>query len=436
MTECWEVRLVHDPMIAAKDCIYSSNCAETGLNNNRIVVGGSGSGKTMSITEPCLLHSRERNLIVTATKARIVYQYRPVLLERGYRVEVLDFTNLSNCTIGYDPMQFIRSSQDVEFLARSLVMANPRKARSNADPYWDDMSASVLSAFIEMERLKPDTQCRSFANVIETFRNLKVNYSGSNIRTNMDMEFQWLETQYPGNAASTHWESFCHLAPRTASCVVSALNTAIRYLFDQKLLDTMRCLRRVDFESFASAKTVLFLITSPVNLALSNLISVFYATALKELFELAERRPDGKLPIPTHIICDDFATGTPIPEFANHISIIREKGVSVTLLCQSESQLESMYSPAEAVTIINNCDTYVFTGGMDLKTAHSVSLRTNLPIDEVLALPIGQFVVFRRGQRPIRSQRYPILEDPQYQQLPTTPPPYIVVDEPYMQFAG
>ena len=425
-----------DSMIAAKECVYSSDCAKTGLNNNRIIVGGSGSGKTMSITEPCLLHSFERNLIVTATKSRIVHKYRPVLLERGYRVEVLDFSNLSNCTIGYDPMRFVRTSQDVEFLAQSLVMANPRKGKSYADPYWDDMSTSVLSALIEMERLQPEMQSRSFANVIERFRKLKVNYSGSKISTNMDWEFQRLEAQYPGNAASTHWESFCNLPPRTASCVVSALNTAIRYLFDQKLLNTMNFSRCVDFDSFAGVKTVLFLITSPVNCALSKLVSVFYGTALKELFELAERRPDGKLPIPTHIICDDFATGAPIPEFAKHISIIREKELSVTLLCQSESQLESMYSPAESVTIINNCDTYVFTGGMDLKTAQSVSLRMNMPIDEVLALPIGQFLVFRRGQHPIRSQRYPILEDPQYCQLPTVPPEYVIVQEPWMHFAG
>ena len=133
---------------------------------------------------------------------------------------------------------------------------------------------------------------------------------------------------------------------------------------------------------------------------------------MKELFELAERSYDGVLPIPTHMICDDFATGAPIPEFSQYISIIREKGLSVTLLCQSESQLDSLYSQAEAVTIINNCDTYVFTGGMDLKTARNISTRLNVPVDAVLALPLGQFVVFRRGQRPTMVRRYPILEDP------------------------
>lgn len=405
-----------DKLIAAKGCVYSSDCAETGLNNNQIIVGGSGSGKTMSITEPCLLHSYNRNLIVTVTKARIVDKYRSLLEQRGYRVEVLDFAHLSNCTLGYDPMRFIHSSEDVLFLAQSLVMANPRKEDSRADPYWDEMSVSLLSALVEMELFSAPEQ-RSFSNVVKRFKSLRVTYAPNNIHTNLDVDFRILELEHPGNAASAHWESFCHLPGRTAACVVSALSTTINYLFNQELMDMMSLPRSVDFERLIHEKTALFLITSPVNRALSNLVSVFYGTAMKELFELAEQMPDGHLPIPTHMICDDFATGAPIPDFAQYISIIREKELSVTLLCQSESQLESLYSPSEAVTIINNCDTYVFTGGMDLKTAHNVSLRVNRPVDEVLSLPVGQFIIFRRGQKPVHAQRYPILEDPIHQQL-------------------
>lgn len=412
---------VTDPIIAAKGCVYSSDCAKTGLNNNQIIVGGSGSGKTMSITEPCLLHSHNRNLIVTATKARIVHKYRPLLQARGYRVEVLDFARLVNCTVGYDPMRFVRTSEDVLFLSQSLVMANTRKMNSRADPYWDDMSVSLLSALIEIERLQSPHRC-CFADVIKRFNRLRINYMPGNIQTNMDIDFHMLEMEHPGNPASAHWESFCHLPGKTASCVISALSTSIRYLFNQDLLDMMRLPQSVDFGQFIQEKTALFVITSPVNTALANLVSVFYGTAMKELFELAEQMPDGKLPIPTHLICDDFATGAPIPNFAQYISIIREKELSVTLLCQSESQLESMYSPSEAVTIINNCDTYVFTGGMDLKTAHSVSLRMNAPMDAVLALPIGEFVVFRRGQKVACAQRYPILEDPQHLQFPSCEP--------------
>lgn len=45
-------------VILGENCCYSSDCNETGLNNNIIVCGGSGSGKTMSISEPRLLETK------------------------------------------------------------------------------------------------------------------------------------------------------------------------------------------------------------------------------------------------------------------------------------------------------------------------------------------------------------------------------------------
>jgi type IV secretory pathway TraG/TraD family ATPase VirD4 len=186
-------------------------------------------------------------------------------------------------------------------------------------------------------------------------------------------------------------------------------------MFSENILGLMRKKKQVDFKKFAQNKSVLFIVSSPVSDALSSLISIFYATAIRELFDFAENQKNGRLPYPTHIICDDFASGARIPDFPQYISIIREKGLSVSLLCQSESQLESMYSNHEATTIINNCDTYVFTGGMDIKTAQSVAMRLNRPIDEVLSLPIGTFVIFRRGDTPRIVQRYPIFDDPLYQ---------------------
>lgn len=73
-----------------------------------------------------------------------------------------------------------------------------------------------------------------------------------------------------------------------------------------------------------------------------------------------------------------------------------------------------MYGSEDATTIINNCDTYLYMGGMDLKTGRSISERLNVPLDEVLYMPIGQEYVFRRGQKPIITTRYDIMRDKRY----------------------
>lgn len=69
------------------------------------------------------------------------------------------------------------------------------------------------------------------------------------------------------------------------------------------------------------------------------------------------------------------------------------------------------------MTIIDNCDTYVYMGGMNLKTCRSISERLNMPLDDVLYMPLGQEVIFRRGQRPILTQRYDILRNETYQKV-------------------
>jgi hypothetical protein len=143
-------------------------------------------------------------------------------------------------------------------------------------------------------------------------------------------------------------------------------------------------------------------------------VNLFYAQLFKSLFEFGESCADGRLPVPVHVLCDDFATGSRILNFPEYISIFREKGISVTLLVQSESQLEGMYGQSNATTIINNCDTYVYMGGMDLCTCRSVSTRVNLPLEDVLYMPIGREMIFRRGQKPIITERYDIENDDRY----------------------
>lgn len=136
----------------------------------------------------------------------------------------------------------------------------------------------------------------------------------------------------------------------------------------------------------------------------------------KSLFEYADLQPDGRLPIPLELVCDDFASGGRIVNFPDLISVLRERNMSVTLLLQSETQLASMYGANQAATIINNCNTYVYMGGMDLKTAMNISTRANLPLEDILALPVGAEIVCRIGRRPLKTKRYPILESPIYQE--------------------
>lgn len=398
-----------------QNAVYSTNCNETGLNNNVIVCASSGGGKTMSIIEPRLLETFHSSLIVTCTKRRIVEKYTDVFISRGYRVLDLNFVRPTESNVAYDPLEYVSSYSDITYLAESIVLADQRKNNSTADPYWDNASVSLLSALIAYVLMTEDNP--SFADVLKLNDSLTISEGGSRIETTLDAKFDRIARKDPHCFAVTCWNSFKVLPIKTASCVYGTLNTTIDTIFSPELRKMISKKDKVNFEELANQKTVLFITTSAVNPALNCFINMFYAQMFKQLFEYAESLPSGKLPIPVSVLADDFATGSRILNFPEYISIFREKQISVMLLLQSESQLERMYGYEDAVTIIDNCDTYVYMGGMNIKTCRSISERLNVPLDEVLYMPLGKEVIFRRGTRPIVVNRYNILDDKNYQKI-------------------
>ena len=300
-------------------------------------------------------------------------------------------------------------------MARSIILANPQKSQSNADPYWDDGATSLLSA--EICYVLQTKENASFADVLEFHNKLTFEEESSVISTNYDSKFEYLAERDPSSFAVSCWKTFKKLPIKTASCIFSALNTTIDSIFTPELKEMFRMKKMVDFEKIASEKTVLFITTSPVNASLNSFISSFYATLFKELFEFAEDQKDGRLPIPVDVLADDFATGCPVHMFDQYVSIFREKGLSASLLIQSESQLSSLYGSDKATTIINNCDTIVFLGSMDLDTGKSISMRANRPLEDILYMPIGSEIIFRRGFKPIFTRRYNIYQNEMYMKV-------------------
>ena len=107
---------------------------------------------------------------------------------------------------------------------------------------------------------------------------------------------------------------------------------------------------------------------------------------------------------------DDFAAGTKISSFPKQISKFRSKNISSTIVLQSETQLDGMFGEADGTTIINNNDTLVYLGGNDIKTTKNIAVRLNCPIEKVLYMPLDKICVFRRGSKPIITNKYEMLK--------------------------
>ncbi len=400
----------------AEGCVYPTSLELTGINANEVIVGPTRSGKTTSVIEPRLLHTFEGSLIVNITKRDLADRYIPIFKKRGYKVLDLNLANPEKGNVFYDPFDHLKTEADATNLA--MMLTETKKETGRYDPYWEQSATSMLAAIIGLAMMNAESAGRkaTFKDFYALYRALHfTEENNADISfTSLDKYFYEAEDKYPDNPYSRMWKTLSINAGKTARCIFSSANVSVDKMLTPEVLKMMEGDSKVSFKELGSRKTVLFITTSPVNKSMHKLTDIFFADAFKNLFEYAESRPDKKLPVPIHMICDDFATGEKIPDFDEYLSVFCAKGISVSLLLQSESQLVSRYGENEAVTILNNCDTYVYFGGMDFRTCESISRRMNIPLDDVYGMPLEQVMVFRRGSKGKVSRRYQTYADPMY----------------------
>ena len=80
--------------------------------------------------------------------------------------------------------------------------------------------------------------------------------------------------------------------------------------------------------------------------------------------------------------------------------MIRSRDISASVILQSISQLETLYTSSQAKTILNGCDHMLYLGGQDVDTARHISVKANKPIREILNMSIDEAYLFERGSKP------------------------------------
>lgn len=406
------------PMGKDERAYFSTDSRMTGCNNNYLIVGGSGSGKTESIAKPMIYNTLNSNLVVVCTKKKIMEYAINDLQQKGYTCQVLNFVNPKESQYGYDPLQACQCAGDIRDLANTIMVATNHNGVAK-DAFWDNSAESMIALILEVVSCHTKSKSMDTAmELIDTFRFVGFESEWKIDEADDDLdEIEEKMTVYPlhnllemaceeNKRWKAAWKSFNDLPNDTGGCVANCTQEPIAKIFNDEIRAVMKRQPQFNFAELLKPKTAVIVYVSPVNKAHNTFISIFYQQLFKTLFEKAEERDNGKLPYPVQIICDDFATGCKVPNFQELISIFREKRIGVTLLIQSESQLDAMYERKNAITIVNNCDTYVYLGGMDLNTCESISKRINIPCNEVLNMPIGKEYIFRRGQEPIITERY------------------------------
>ena len=392
-------------LILAQNQYYSLDCYETQLNNNVLVVGTSGAGKTRSIVCPNLLQATG-SYVVTDPKGNLYGKYAKYLEENGYEVKKLDFTNPKE-SAHYNFFNYIKDQQDIIKIAHALSNQDDMSS-FRGDPFWDDATELLLQAMIaymlEGEK-EEDRHFQNMMNLLETCKPGTSTYEGNRL----ELKFNRVQAYNPQSFAARQFKKFSIGTEKTLKSILITLYAKLGK-YDSPELNEMMKTDDIDLESIGKKKTALFVVVSDTDRSLDGLVNIFFTQAMNVLCSYADREcEDSMLPVPVRFIMDDFATNCAIVDFQKMIASIRSRGISVMLMIQAEAQLSAMYGP-DAKTIIGNCDTYVYLGGNDVETAESIAKRCNVLPEKILYMPVGTNWIFRRGQRPINGKNF-VLED-------------------------
>lgn len=382
----------YDVRTLAKNVEYSNDSMITGLNNNVLVIGNSGCGKTGSFLYPCLKNLNNQSAIICDSKGLLYNLFKDELKKKGYDVQMLNFVTTEKSTIGWNPLDYMYhnngnlSYQNIRKFSETLIPVS-----SVDEPIWAQGGQNILSFLLAYTLEALPSEDHKFSTLISLYHAL--------IQPTGVSSFLSWTNEHP-NSFSTgllkEWIGSMSAEKMHASYMgfVSGALRSFTLPELQKIFDANKFL---DFNKIGTKKTALFVVTSDSDRSMVDVTNLLYTQILQTLLCQADSSKNGKLNIPTALFLDDFGN-CHINDFDMILSITRSRDVSVNCMIQSISQLNKAYGEAAAETILNNMDTILYMSSNDLKTAEFIATRANKTASNILMMPRNKSYLLVSGQ--------------------------------------
>lgn len=137
----------------------------TDTNDNVLVVGGPGTGKTRYYVKPNLLQANA-SFFVTDPKGTLIREMGGALAELGYEIRAFDTIDFTR-SMRFNPIAYIRDEAGVIRFARGIVANTEGEADHKGDPYWEKAERLVytaLTAYLVMHCEPADPEPRRAAH--------------------------------------------------------------------------------------------------------------------------------------------------------------------------------------------------------------------------------------------------------------------------------
>ncbi len=297
---------IENNIILTRSMRLGLNARKHRRNLNVLVVGGSGAGKTRFYAKPNLMQCNS-SFIVADPKGEMLRSVAPLLLEKGYDIKVFNLIEPQNSD-GYNPFVYIKKDEDVIKLISNLIQnTTPKNAQQN-DPFWEKSEIALDTALMLYLLHEAPPEEQNFEMLMFLIENAAQSDDDDEYDSPVDMLFQGLEEDNPEHIALKQWKIFKQASGKTAKSIL--ISAAVRLAaFNLPEIAKMTSYDNLDISTLGEKKRAVFCVIPDNDNSFNYLVGMLYTQAFQALYYSADRIHGGELPVPVHIIMDEFANG-------------------------------------------------------------------------------------------------------------------------------
>lgn len=411
-------------------------------NLNTIVIGGSGAGKTRFYAKPNILQCNT-SFVVLDPKGEIIRSVGHLLEAKDYVIKVIDLIDMPK-SLGYNPFHYIQNDKDILKLITNLIRNTTPKGSSTNDPFWEKSETALLEALmLYLYHYAPEDE-QNFTMVMEMLNYAEVKEEEEDYESPLDELFKRLEIIDSNSLALKQYKIYKQAAGKTAKSILISVGVRLA-AFNLEELASLTKYDEMELEQIGERKTALFAIIPDNDSTFNFVVGMLYTQLFQMLYYQADYVHGGELPIPVHFLMDEFANVALPDEFDKLLSTMRSRQIFVSIILQNLAQIKALYKDSWE-SILGNCDETYYLGGNEQSThkyisellgketldtntygkssGHSGNYSTNyqqtgrelLTADEVRLLDNNYGLLFIKGERPIKDQKYDLLKHPNIKQ--------------------
>lgn len=425
------------------------------LNKNVLVVGLPGDGKTFTYVKPNLMQMNS-SFVVTDPKGLLVRETGKMLEEHGYQVKVFDLVNLTNSDM-FNPFNYMKSELDIDRITEALV-EGASENEHEGEPFWDKAQLLLNRALIGY--LYFDSKTRDYTPNLSMVAELLRNIRRPNDKEPSTVEkmFVELEESMPGNYACKQWNLFNDNFDAETRTSVFAMVATQYSVFDHQAVTDLIKSDTMEMDTWNTEKTAVFVAISETNKAFSFLASTLFTVMFDQLTHNADAIIQGQKDgytaddlVHVQFIFDEFANIGKIPHFNEVLASVRSREMSVKIIIQAISQLDTIYGDKARKSMVNNCATLLFLGTNDEDTMRYFSMRAGkqtitqksyseqrgqrvsgststqahqrdlMTPDEIARIGVDEALVFISKQNVLRDKKAMVTDHPMKDELSNNP---------------